>query len=90
MTNQQRTTQIEKILDEKLSPTQLEVRDESHLHIGHPGAQSGAGHFAVTITSEIFSGKSSIERHRLIYTALTEMMHTEIHALSIKADTPNM
>ncbi len=76
---------IRERLNTQLSPAQLDIIDESHLHAGHPGAASGAGHFTVTITSDAFNGKSLIERHRLIYLAVDDLMKTEIHALSIKA-----
>lgn len=66
-----------------LQPTQLEVIDESHKHIGHEGAKSGKGHFAIIIQSALFQGKSQLDCHRLIYQALGELMQTDIHALSI-------
>lgn len=66
-------------------PSQLEVIDESHLHIGHAGAQSGKGHYAVVIIADAFVGKAPIERHRMVYDAMGEWMETKIHALSIKA-----
>ncbi len=72
-------------LTEQLQPQQLDIVDESHLHAGHAGAASGAGHFAVTITADAFNGKSLIERHRLVYLAVNDLMPSEIHALSIKA-----
>jgi len=72
-------------LQRALAPTRLEVEDESHLHRGHPGARDGRGHFRVTLVSEAFRGRSPIERHRLVYQALGELMQTEIHALSIDA-----
>jgi BolA protein len=58
------------------------------LHVGHAGAKSG-GHFKLIIISEHFKNKSLIERHRIIYDALGALMKTEIHALSIKAYSPN-
>ena len=79
---------IEKRLRQSFLPRQIEVLDESHLHIGHAGSQSGKGHYALTISSEAFAGKSPIERHRMIYQALDELMQSKIHALSIKAKTP--
>lgn len=71
-----------------LEPVALEIKDESHRHAGHEGAKSGMGHFALTIASAAFDGKSTLERHRLVYETLGEMMHTDIHALSIRALTP--
>ena len=75
---------IKERITNQLHPIQLDIVDESHLHAGHSG-HGGAGHFAVTITSEAFNGKSLIERHRMVYLAVDDLMKTEIHALSIKA-----
>ena len=71
-----------------LEPVRIEIVDESARHAGHAGAKSGGGHYLLTIVSPKFAGKSALERHRLIYTALQEMMHKNIHALSVKAYTP--
>jgi BolA protein len=67
-----------------LAPTQLQLEDESALHVGHRG-NSGGGHFKLTIVSSQFCGKSPIIRHRLIYQALAGMIPQRIHALSIQA-----
>ena len=83
-----RVTLIENRLREAFAPQKIEVRDDSHRHAGHEGAQSGGGHFAVTIVSPRFQGKTPVQRHQMIYQALGEMMKTEIHALSIQAFTP--
>lgn len=80
---------VEKIrtrLTQKLQPSHLDIIDQSHLHAGHAGAKEGKGHFAVEITSAAFAGKSLIQRHRLVYDALGDLMQTDIHALSIKAN----
>jgi len=79
---------IQRILTDTLSPEFIEVLDDSQAHAGHQGSQSGAGHFYLTIVSEQFEGKSRIQRHQLIYKQLGDMMKSEIHALSIKAFTP--
>ena len=79
---------IQKILTETLSPTFIEVLDDSQAHAGHQGSQSGAGHFYLTIASDQFEGKTRIQRHQLVYKQLGDMMKAEIHALSIKAFTP--
>ena len=76
---------MERRLRGALNIDSLEIVDESHLHIGHAGAASGGGHFHVTIVAENFEGLPTLARHRLIYDALGDAMHTEIHALSIKA-----
>lgn len=82
-----RVEAIRERLTSQLNPSELDIIDESHLHAGHAGAASGAGHFAVTIVADEFKGKSLIERHRAIYLAVDDLMKTEIHALSIKAIT---
>jgi len=82
-----RCQQIEKLLSAAFTPTSLLVKDQSHLHAGHAGAQDGKGHFAVDIVSAAFTGISRIERHRRIFDALGAMMETDIHALKIKATT---
>ena len=76
---------IERRLRSSLTIDSIEIVDESHLHIGHPGAASGGGHFHVTIVAENFKGLPILARHRLIYDALGDAMQAEIHALSIKA-----
>ena len=72
-----------------LSPTSLDIIDDSHKHIGHAGAAAGGGHFTVHIVAEAFAGQSLIQRHRLVYKALGDAMQGEIHALSIHARTPS-
>ena len=79
-----RIAAIRERITNQLQPLELDIVDESHLHAGHSG-HGGAGHFAVSITTEAFNGKSLIERHRLVYSAVDDLMKTEIHALSIKA-----
>lgn len=65
-------------------PSILIIDDESGSHIGHVGAQSGAGHFALTIASAVFEDQPTIACHRLIYDALRDLMPSDIHALKIK------
>jgi BolA protein len=84
-----RATRIENCLRETFAPQKITVRDDSHLHAGHEGAKSGGGHYAVTIVSPQFQGKSAVQRHQMIYRALGDMMKMEIHALSIQALTPD-
>ena len=71
-----------------LSPTEVELVDESHKHVGHAGARDGRGHFALRIVSEAFVGVGSVPRHRKVYLALGDLMQTDIHALSIVARAP--
>ena len=83
-----RVETIEARLNSALSPESMDIVDDSHKHAGHAGAKSGGGHFDLTIVSEQFPGLNTVMRHRLIYDALGEMMQTDIHALSIKAYSP--
>lgn len=69
-----------------LAPQILELDDQSHLHAGHSGADSG-GHFSVLIVSEAFADKSRIQRHRMVFELLQNYMQNGIHALNIKAFT---
>lgn len=80
---------IRERLTAALAPEHLEIIDESAKHAGHEGARTGGGHFQVTVVSASFSGKSLLERHRLVYAALGDAMQSEIHALSIKALAPD-
>jgi BolA protein len=64
------------------------VQDDSHKHAGHAGAQGGAGHYTVKITSTLFSGLSTVARHRLVYDCVADWMPHAIHALSITAQAP--
>ncbi len=67
----------------------ISVRDDSHLHAGHAGAQGGAGHYAVRIVSPAFAGLRTVARHRLVYDRFSDWMPHRIHALSIDARTPD-
>ena len=80
-----RIAEIKSRLERELSPTHIDIVDESQLHAGHAGAASGAGHFNITVVSDKFAGKSAIQRHRMVYLAVDDLMRTEIHALSINA-----
>jgi len=84
-----RSSMIRERLTRALNPEKLDIVDESAKHAGHAGAASGGGHYIVTIVSRAFENKSLIQRHRLVYDAVDDMMHTEIHALSIQASTPD-
>jgi BolA protein len=83
-----RVTAIRDRLTEALAPESLEVIDESHKHIGHAGAASGAGHFVVSIVTDKFKDQNLVQRHRMVYQAVDDLMPGEIHALSIQAFSP--
>lgn len=77
---------IARRLAEALSPSELQVTDESRLHAGHAGARpDGESHFRVRIVARAFAGKSRLERHRMIHAALAEELETRVHALAIEA-----
>lgn len=71
-----------------LQPTKIEIIDDSHKHAGHVGARSGGGHYQLLIVSTQFESKPTVTRHRMIYSALGDMMKHDIHALAIAAYTP--
>ncbi len=82
---EQRVAAIRDALQQAFSPSRLEVRDDSHRHVGHAGARDGRGHFHVEIVSAAFAGLSALQRHRAVYAVLGALMQTDIHALSIDA-----
>jgi BolA protein len=81
------TEALQQRLQAALTPTQLEVLDESHAHAGHAGADgSGFGtHFRVRIASPFFTGKTRVAQHRLVYDALQDFIDRGLHALAIEA-----
>ena len=75
---------------EELAPSRLQLLDESAKHAGHSGASPGGNtHWSLTIVSPAFAGKSIVARHRMVYAALGELMQHPIHALAIRAETPD-
>lgn len=82
-----RVTLIEQRLCAALEPERLAIVDDSAAHAGHSGAREG-GHFTVHIVAAAFAGKTPIQRHRLVHAAVVDLMRREIHALSIRAWTP--
>lgn len=82
-------TEMLRRLNSALSPTRIELIDESELHRGHGGYNpQGESHFSLRIESETFTGKNRVERQRLIYDALGDLMKERVHALSIRATAP--
>ena len=76
-------------LQEAFTPESLQVVDESHLHEGHSGHRPGGEtHFRVYIVSEAFKGKSRVDRHRMINSALAAELSAGVHALAIHAQAP--
>ena len=87
--NPGRIVRMRALLEAAFEPQLLDVVDDSHKHVGHAGARDGLGHFSVDIVSPRFAGLLPLARHRAVYTALGQMMVTDIHALSIRARTPD-
>ncbi len=85
--HRQTVIQIEQIL-QQWGAVHVEVTDNSHLHVGHAGAKSGGGHFAVKVAASEFKDKTRIQRHRMVYQALTALFESgAIHALEVEAVT---
>ena len=89
MNPKERLQEIKHRLAEAFEPETLGVEDESHLHEGHAGARDGRGHFRVLIISQAFAEKSLLDRHRMVYKSLGDLMRTDIHALAIDAWSPH-
>ena len=80
---------IERKLKEALSPVAVEIHDDSHLHAGHAGARAGGeSHFRVHVVAAAFWGLSRVARQRRIYEILANEMSGPVHALQIRAETP--
>jgi BolA protein len=77
-------------LTKAFAPQRLEVIDDSHRHAGHAGARPGGQtHYSVHIVSQAFRGKSRIDRHRMVNAALASELQGGVHALAIRAATPD-
>lgn len=85
----EREAAIRRQLEAAFDPPELLIRDQSQLHVGHAGAKEGKSHFDVTIVSQAFEGASRVERHRMVYDALRELLESDIHALRIRAYAPS-
>jgi BolA protein len=81
------TERIQRLLQQRLQPTHLAIRDDSQAHVGHASA-GGKGHFHVTVVSPCFEGLKPLQRHRLVNDALTTLFETDIHALALQTLTP--
>lgn len=82
-------SEMRRRLSEALAPTRIELIDQSEQHRGHGGYNpAGESHFALVIESPAFAGKSRVERQRMVYAALGELMDARVHALTIRATAP--
>jgi BolA family transcriptional regulator, general stress-responsive regulator len=82
-------TEMRARLNSALSPTRMELTDESEQHRGHGGYNpAGESHFRLRIESPAFAGKNRLQRQRMVYAALGDLMQARVHALSIRATAP--
>ena len=82
-------TEMLRRLNSALSPSRIELVDDSEQHRGHGGYDpEGESHFSLSIESPAFAGKSRVERQRMVHKALGDLLHERVHALSIRARAP--
>ncbi|UXY14214.1 BolA family transcriptional regulator [Chitiniphilus purpureus] len=74
---------------QSLNPEALELHDDSAAHAGHAGAAAGGGHFELTVVSAAFAGQPALARHRQVYRLLADLIPARIHALQIRAFSPD-
>ncbi|HEX6980564.1 MAG TPA: BolA family protein [Alphaproteobacteria bacterium] len=80
---------IRRKLTQAFSPARLDIIDDSHRHAGHAGARpEGETHFSVEIVSDAFTGRTRVERQRLVYATLADELRERVHALALKTLTP--
>ncbi|MEX2124240.1 MAG: BolA family protein [Woeseia sp.] len=89
MSTSTREEKIRQQLAQSFHPLELTIKDQSQLHIGHEGARDGKGHFDVTVVSQAFAGVNRVQRHRMVYDALRDLLESDIHALRINAYAPS-
>lgn len=76
-------------LERAFAPASLSIQDESHLHAGHAGHDKrGESHFAVAMSAAAFTGKSRVERQRMVYGVLAEELAGRVHALRLSLAAP--
>ncbi|KAK8776445.1 hypothetical protein V5799_030209 [Amblyomma americanum] len=82
----QTEARILKKLKEALTPQELLVENESHMHNVPKGSET---HFRVTVVSSAFEGKNMVQQHAMVYAALKEELENPVHALAIQTSTPD-
>ena len=87
--NSLREARIRQCLRESLDPQELLIKDQSQLHIGHEGAKDGKGHYDLLLVSRAFEGVNRVQRHRMVYDALRDLLESDILALRISAYAPS-
>ena len=78
---------IEQKLVEQIDLHHFELKDFTGRHLSHK-QHDGGFHLEAVIVSDTFINKTLIERHKLIYAALGDLLKHEIHAFSMKTLTP--
>jgi len=72
-----------------LTPSVLDIHDDSAQHAGHAASEAGGRHFSVTIVSEHFLGLSRLARHRAVLERVGDLIPHPVHALAIRAYAPD-
>jgi len=84
-----RAERMKQRLEQELTPSFLDIQDDSHKHVGHSGARPGGEtHYSLTIESAAFSGMSKVQCHQSIYKLLDDEFKNGLHALAIQATVP--
>jgi BolA protein len=83
-----RVERIRSLMQDAFHPVELEIRDDSAAHAGHAGG-GGKGHFRLRVVSDAFAGMPLVQRHRLVHDALSSLLQTDIHALSLSIKAPD-
>lgn len=87
--------EIHRKLTEAFAPTRIRVEDDSARHAGHhheggvDGRPGGESHFNLTLVSTAFEGQSRVARQRAVNAVLKAELAGPVHALSIRALTPD-
>ncbi len=82
-------TEMEIMLQSAFSPSFLAVINDSGKHRGHSGDDgSGESHFTVDIIADAFTGRSRVDRQRMVNKALGDLPGGRVHALAIRARAP--
>ena len=80
---------MRRTLTERFAPVRLDIIDNSHRHAGHAGARpEGETHFTVEVVATAFAGRSRVDRQRLVYDALADLLRERVHALALRTLTP--
>jgi BolA protein len=81
-------SQIQATLTTKLQADLVQITDQSDRHKHHKHSPQGTGHYDALVVSKLFTGKTLMQQHRLVYAALESEMQTTIHALALSTFTP--